>query len=201
MQIAGPRRLRPEPRDRGDEAALRHRPEDDRRLRPAVPAGAPAGGARRALRAALPHHRRLPAVGPAQRPQGRPRQERPGDRPAHRRPAAGPAGPRAAGGHAGDLGRRVRPHAGRRRDRTAATITPTASPCGWPAAASAAAWPTARPTSSAGTPSRTGSTSTTCTPRSCTCSGLDHEKLTYRHAGRDYRLTDVYGNVVRDILA
>ena len=30
--------------------------------------------------------------------------------------------------------------------------------------------------------------------------GLDHERLTYRHAGRDFRLTDVYGNVVRDIL-
>jgi hypothetical protein len=31
--------------------------------------------------------------------------------------------------------------------------------------------------------------------------GLDHEKLTYRHAGRDFRLTDVYGNVVHSILA
>jgi hypothetical protein len=31
--------------------------------------------------------------------------------------------------------------------------------------------------------------------------GLDHERLTYRHAGRDYRLTDVYGNVVRQIIA
>jgi len=31
--------------------------------------------------------------------------------------------------------------------------------------------------------------------------GLDHEKLTYRHAGRDFRLTDVYGRVVREILA
>lgn len=31
--------------------------------------------------------------------------------------------------------------------------------------------------------------------------GLDHEKLTYRHAGRDFRLTDVYGHVVREILA
>ena len=30
--------------------------------------------------------------------------------------------------------------------------------------------------------------------------GLDHERLTYRHAGRDFRLTDVYGKVVRDIL-
>jgi len=31
--------------------------------------------------------------------------------------------------------------------------------------------------------------------------GLDHERLTYRHAGRDFRLTDVAGNVVRDIIA
>lgn len=30
--------------------------------------------------------------------------------------------------------------------------------------------------------------------------GFDHEKLTYRHAGRDYRLTDVHGNVVDDLL-
>jgi hypothetical protein len=31
--------------------------------------------------------------------------------------------------------------------------------------------------------------------------GLDHERLTYRHAGRDFRLTDVYGKVVHDVLA
>jgi hypothetical protein len=31
--------------------------------------------------------------------------------------------------------------------------------------------------------------------------GLDHEKLTYRYAGRDFRLTDVYGNVAKEILA
>ncbi len=31
--------------------------------------------------------------------------------------------------------------------------------------------------------------------------GLDHERLTYRHAGRDFRLTDVYGRVVDEILA
>jgi hypothetical protein len=30
--------------------------------------------------------------------------------------------------------------------------------------------------------------------------GIDHTKLTYRHAGRDYRLTDVYGDVVKQIL-
>jgi hypothetical protein len=31
--------------------------------------------------------------------------------------------------------------------------------------------------------------------------GLDHERLTFRYAGRDMRLTDVKGNVVTDILA
>ena len=31
--------------------------------------------------------------------------------------------------------------------------------------------------------------------------GLDHERLTYRHAGRDFRLTDVFGNIVHDVLA
>jgi hypothetical protein len=31
--------------------------------------------------------------------------------------------------------------------------------------------------------------------------GFDHERLTYRHAGRDFRLTDVYGHVVTKILA
>jgi hypothetical protein len=31
--------------------------------------------------------------------------------------------------------------------------------------------------------------------------GFDHEKLTYRHSGRDFRLTDVSGDVVREILA
>lgn len=31
--------------------------------------------------------------------------------------------------------------------------------------------------------------------------GLDHERLTYRYSGRDFRLTDVHGHVVRGILA
>jgi hypothetical protein len=31
--------------------------------------------------------------------------------------------------------------------------------------------------------------------------GMDHLKLTYRHNGRDFRLTDVAGNVVRDVIA
>ncbi len=31
--------------------------------------------------------------------------------------------------------------------------------------------------------------------------GFDHEKFTYRYAGRDFRLTDVHGNVVKEIIA
>jgi uncharacterized protein (DUF1501 family) len=31
--------------------------------------------------------------------------------------------------------------------------------------------------------------------------GLDHERLTYRHAGRDFRLTDVHGRVIEPIIA
>lgn len=31
--------------------------------------------------------------------------------------------------------------------------------------------------------------------------GLDHTRLTYRHSGRDFRLTDVHGSVVRDLLS
>jgi hypothetical protein len=31
--------------------------------------------------------------------------------------------------------------------------------------------------------------------------GFDHERLTYRYAGRDFRLTDVHGHVVKDVLA
>jgi len=33
------------------------------------------------------------------------------------------------------------------------------------------------------------------------CLGIDHERLTYRFQGRDFRLTDVHGEVVRDLLA
>ena len=30
--------------------------------------------------------------------------------------------------------------------------------------------------------------------------GMDHKRLTYRFQGRDYRLTDIYGNIVQEIL-
>jgi hypothetical protein len=31
--------------------------------------------------------------------------------------------------------------------------------------------------------------------------GMNHEKLTYRYDGRDFRLTDVHGRVVKEIIA
>jgi len=31
--------------------------------------------------------------------------------------------------------------------------------------------------------------------------GLDHTRLTYRYQGRDFRLTDVHGNVVKKLIA
>jgi arylsulfatase A-like enzyme len=31
--------------------------------------------------------------------------------------------------------------------------------------------------------------------------GIDHKKLTYRYSGRDFRLTDVAGNVLHDLIA
>jgi len=31
--------------------------------------------------------------------------------------------------------------------------------------------------------------------------GIDHRRLTYRYQGRDFRLTDVHGHVMRDLLA
>jgi hypothetical protein len=31
--------------------------------------------------------------------------------------------------------------------------------------------------------------------------GIDHEELTYRYSGRDFRLTDVYGSVVKGLIA
>ena len=31
--------------------------------------------------------------------------------------------------------------------------------------------------------------------------GIDHKRLTFRYSGRDYRLTDVHGRVVHDVIA
>ena len=75
-----------------------------------------------------------------------------------------------------------------------------ASPPGWPAAASRAATPTAR-TDDYGYEAVEGKVHIHDWHATILhLLGLDHEKLTYRYAGRDMRLTDVKGNVVKDVV-
>ena len=125
---------------------------------------------------------------------------------AHRRPLDRPQTARAVRGDAGPLRRRVRPHARRSSWSAAsrawaATTTTGASPSGSPAAASKAATSTAPPTSSATRPSKTPVHVHDLHATILHLLGFDHTKLTYRYAGRDFRLTDVHGNVVKEILA
>ena len=81
-----------------------------------------------------------------------------------------PEGPRPAGGHAGLVGRRVRPHA----DRAKGEQRPRPQPRRLHDVAGRRRREgrlplRQRPTTTATTPPRTRSTSTTCTPRSCIC--------------------------------
>ena len=82
----------------------------------------------------------------------------------------------------------------------AATTIRAASRCGWPAAASRAAI-------------SIGETDDFCynivddpvhvhdlNATILHCLGIDHTKLTFRFQGRDFRLTDVHGEVVRELL-
>ena len=85
--------------------------------------------------------------------------------------------------------------------RPAATTTRTPSRPGSPAAASRAASTTARPTRSA-----TRRRWTACRVNDLHATilhllGLDHTKLTYKYNGRNFRLTDVAGEVVKKIIA
>ena len=126
----------------GHPGSLRRGPGADGRLRPQVPAGPAIGGARRALHPDLLGRRaQRRQLGRPQRHGAQPRQARRQHRQADRRPAQGSQGARPARQHARGVGRRVRPAAdGRNTPRArAATTTPTASRCGWRAAASRAA--------------------------------------------------------------
>ncbi len=114
----------------------------------------------------------------------------------------GPQAARPAGRHAGHLGRRVRPHADgagrRRRPRPSSRRLHHVAgrrrrQAGHHAGRDRRARLQRR--------RRTRSTSTTCTPRSCTCWASTTRKLTYRFQGRDFRLTDVHGEVVTKLLA
>ena len=132
------------------------RPRDVRRragqavVRQQLPARPPAGRARRALRAALPR-----SVGPARQPGQRPQEElratptRPAPRWSRTSSSAACSTTRWSSGAASSAARRWC-----RAATTAATITPTPSRCGWPAAASSRASRSARPTTSASTSSK-----------------------------------------------
>ena len=87
------------------------------------------------------------------------------------------------------------------RETTDVTITLTDSQCGWPVEVSKADTLTDPPTTTATTRQSTRCTSTICTPRCCNLMGINHKELTFRYAGRDFRLTDVAGNVATDIMA
>ena len=61
-----------------------------------------------------------------------------------------------------------------------------------------------RPGRPAGTPSATGQSRFAASDLHATLlafMGLDHQRLTFRHAGRDFRLTDVRCEVIQEIMA
>ena len=115
--------------------------------------------------------------------------------------AEGPEGARAArrrrwwSGPASSAGRRSP------RGATAATTTRSASPSGWPAAASRAASSTARPTSGATRRSQGKVEIHDLHATMLHLLGVDHKRLTFRFGGRDMRLTDVHGEVIREVIA
>ena len=130
-------------------------------------------------------------------------EERRRHRPGQRRPGQRSEAARPARRHAGHLGRRIRPHAdGRRagndgRDHHNRCFTMWLAGGGIKRGHTS----TARPTNWASTSPTTRSTSTICNATLLHLLGLDHNALTYRFQGRDFRLTDVHGNVVKDLLA
>ena len=54
---------------------------------------------------------------------------------------------------------------------------------------------------SASHPRATKWISTICMPPCSSCLGLDHTKLTFKFQGRNFRLTDVSGNLIQKLLA
>ena len=103
--------------------------------------------------------------------------------------------------HADHLARRVRPYADFADAWTAAITIPTGSASGWRAAASKAARSSAQPISTAIAPWRTSKSVYDLHATMLHLLGLNHEKLTYRYNGRDMRLTDVHGNLIKEVIA
>ena len=165
-----------------------------------LPSGPPHGRARHAVRPDLPR-----SVGSPRRPHGR-------TQGTVRKDRSGQAPPRLVK----DLKRRglledtlviwggegsaVRPWS--RAGTSAAIITRTPSPCGWPAAGSSPGSPWARPTTSSfNAVEDKVHVHLDLHATLLHLLGVDHTKLTYRFQGRDFRLTDVSGEVVKKLLA
>ena len=136
----------------------------------------------------------LRRLGPPPQPQGR---ARPNSctrhRQADRRAAARPEAARPAGGHAGASGAASSAAPRTPRAPTAATTTTRATPSGWPAAASRAGFAYGA-TDDYGYEAVEDKVHVHDWHATILhLLGLDHERLTYRYAGRDMRLTDVKG--------
>ena len=182
----------------GDAEAVRHRRPGDRRLRPAVPAGPPLRRGRRAVRPDL--HTATSGTSTSNLVSGHEKIARAVDR-----PIAGLLTDLKARGllddtlviWGGEFGRtpytegrrRPRPQprrlhhlAGRRRRQGRASPTAQTDEFGFDAVEDKVHIHDLHATI-------------------LHLLGLDHEQLTYRYAGRDFRLTDVHGQVVHDILA
>ena len=114
---------------------------------------------------------------------------------------ARPEGPRAARRHAGALGRRVRPHADERGGEGPRPPQPRASRM-WLAGGGVKGGHVHGATDEFGFDAVENRVHVHDLHATILhLMGLDHEKLTYRYSGRDFRLTDVHGQVVREILA
>ena len=100
----------------------------------------------------------------------------------------------------GEFGRTPTPRT-RQAKAAATTTTPASRMLAGRRRREGRAWPTARPTSSACDAVENQVHVHDLHATILHLLGLDHEKLTYRYAGRDFRLTDVHGKVVKDILA
>ena len=141
------------------------------------------------------------SLGPALRPQERPRAQRPGRRSADRRLADRPQGARPARSDAGRLGRRVRPHAVRPGQRRPRSQSVRLHRSGWRAAASRAARSTAQTDEYGYKVVENKVEIHDLHATMLHLLGIDHKRLTFRFGGRDMRLTDVHGEVITPILA
>ena len=113
----------------------------------------------------------------------------------------GPQGPRPAGGHARLVGRRVRPHADRRRRSNGRDHNPEGFTM-WLAGGGVKGGFRYGATDDYGYYAAEDKVHIHDLHATILhLLGLDHERLTYRYAGRDFRLTDVEGRVVHDIFA